>query len=142
MDPITLIVAALAAGAVTGVTDVGNEAVKDAYAMLKRLATRCLSKHEGPVQPAALVAAHNAQPEVYRAPLEAELRSAGAEADAELVAAAGRLMALADPEGTVSGKYHVDLRGATGVQVGDHGTMTVNLAPRPEHGRCRRGPGA
>src|SRR5690349_23355356 len=40
MDPVTVVVSALAAGAATGLTDTVATAVKDAYAGLKRLLTR------------------------------------------------------------------------------------------------------
>jgi secreted protein with Ig-like and vWFA domain len=52
--------------------------------------------------------------------LAAELSAAGADSDAELIAAAQALMELADQAGYQSGKYHVDARGSQGVQVGDH----------------------
>ncbi len=132
MDPITLVVAALAAGASSGIAGVASETIRDAYSALKKLVIGRLSQVDGPVPPASLVAGHEANPETYQAPLEAELRASGAESDVDVVAAARRLMALVDPEGTAVGKYTVDLRGATGVQVGDHGTMTVNVTPPPE----------
>jgi hypothetical protein len=59
-------------------------------------------------------------PETWRAPLEAELTAAGAGGDADLIAAAQGLMALADAAASRAGKYNVDLRGSQGVQVGDH----------------------
>ena len=56
LDPITLIVTALAAGAALGVTDAASSAVKDAYAGLKALVRKrfagrpdaelVLAKHE------------------------------------------------------------------------------------------------
>ena len=56
MDPITLIVTALAAGAALGVSDTASSAVKDAYAGLKALVKKrfrgkadaelVLAKHE------------------------------------------------------------------------------------------------
>lgn len=130
MDPITLIVAALGAGAASGVTDVAGQAVQDAYAALKGLVARKLKSGEGPIDPASLLTAYETQPEAYQAALEAELGASGADRDRELVTAAEHLLSLADPDGAASGKYRVDLRGATGVQVGDHGTMTVNVSPR------------
>ena len=43
MDPITLIVTALASGAALGVTDTASSAVKDAYAELKALVKKRLA---------------------------------------------------------------------------------------------------
>ena len=44
MDPITLIVTALAAGAALGITDTASSAIKDAYAGLKALVKKRLGK--------------------------------------------------------------------------------------------------
>jgi hypothetical protein len=41
------------------------------------------------------------------------------------------LLALLDPTGTRAGKYMVDLRGAQGVQVGDHNTQTNTFSTPP-----------
>ena len=49
-----------------------------------------------------------------------ELGEAGADRDADLVAAAQALMNLMDHAGARAGKYTVDVRGAQGVQIGDH----------------------
>jgi hypothetical protein len=47
MDPITLIVTALAAGAALGVTDTASAMVKDAYAGLKALVRKRLGGRPG-----------------------------------------------------------------------------------------------
>ena len=76
MDPITLIVTALAAGAALGITDTASSAIKDAYAGLKAL----VRKRLGSRSDAELVLArHEQAPETWRAPLMAELDQAGAD---------------------------------------------------------------
>jgi len=116
MDPITLIVTALAAGAALGVTDTASAMVKDAYAGLKALVRKRLGGRPG----AELVlAGHEQAPETWQAPLMAELSETGADRDRELIAAAKALMELVGEAGGV-GKYAVDVRGAQGIQVGDH----------------------
>jgi uncharacterized protein YmfQ (DUF2313 family) len=74
---------------------------------------------------------------VWQAPLSAELVAVGADTDAQLIAAAQRVMALVDESGSQSGKYLVDLREAQGVQVGDHNTQTNTFTTprRDEHWR-------
>jgi hypothetical protein len=120
MDPITLIVTALAAGAASGVRDTASSAVKDAYANLKAL----LRKRFAGRQAGELVLAeHEKAPETWREPLALQLGEAGAGRDADLVAAAQELMRLVDAAGSRAGKYTVDVRGAQGVQVGDHGVQ-------------------
>ncbi len=116
MDPITLIVTALAAGAVLGVKDTASAAVKDSYAGLKALVHRRLA---GRPDAELVLARHLQAPDTWRAPLMAELDQAGAGHDANLVAAAEALMRLVDAAGARSGKYTVDARGAQGVQIGD-----------------------
>ena len=76
MDPITLIVAALVAGAALGVQDVASAMVKDAYANLKALVKKRLGGGPG----AELVLSkHEQAPETWQAPLMAELAQAGAD---------------------------------------------------------------
>lgn len=116
MDPITLIVTALAAGAALGVKDSASSLVRDAYVGLKAMVRKRLGN--GPDADVVL-AKHEQAPETWQAPLMAELAQAGADRDSELIAAAQALLQLAGkPEGP--GKYTVDVRGAHGVQVGDH----------------------
>lgn len=120
MDPITLIVTALAAGAALGITDTASSAIKDAYAGLKALVRKRLG---GRPDAELVLARHEQAPQTWRAPLMAELDEAGAGHDADLVAAAEVLMRLVDEAGARAGKYTVDVRGAQGVQIGDRNTQ-------------------
>lgn len=130
MDPITLIVTALAAGVGQGITDTASAAVKDAYA---RLRARVKKRLGGGAGAELVLAKHEKAPETWQAPLMAELAESGADGDRELIAAA---QALLDLVGRTAGpgKYTVDARGAQGVQVGDHGRQdNVFNAPPDGH---------
>jgi RIP homotypic interaction motif len=117
MDPITLIVTALAAGAALGAQDTVSAMIKDAYAGLKVLVKERLGSRPG----AKLVLArHEQAPETWQGPLMAELAATGADGDRDLIAAAQALLDLADAAGGRTGKYTVDAGGAQGVQIGDH----------------------
>ena len=117
MDPISLIVTALAAGAALGVQDTASAMIKDAYASLKALVTKRLGGGPG----AELVLAkHEGAPETWQAPLMAELAESGADGDHDLIVAAQALLDLVGDAGGRAGKYTVDVRGAQGVQIGDH----------------------
>jgi hypothetical protein len=122
MDPVKLIVTALAAGAGLGLKDAASSAVKDAYESLKALAGKRLAgRRDG-----GLVLARYAQaPETWEGVLAAELAAAGAgdDDDTDLVAAAQALMRLVDAPGWRAGKYVVDVRDSQGVQVGDQNTQ-------------------
>jgi len=128
VDPVTLIVAALAAGASSALQDGASAAVKDAYARLKALVRkRFAARPKGEL----VLAEHEAAPQTWEAPLAAELSAAGADGDADLVAAAQALMSLVDEAGSRSGKYVVAVRDSQGVVVGDHATQTNTFGPRP-----------
>jgi hypothetical protein len=126
MDPVTLIVTALAAGAASALQDGASAAVKDAYARLKALVSK---RFAGRAKAELVLAEHRAAPQTWGKPLAAELFAAGAESDADLVAAAQALMSLVDEAGSRAGKYVVTVRDSQGVQVGDHNTQTNIFGP-------------
>jgi hypothetical protein len=127
MDPVTLIVTALAAGAASALQDGVSSAVKDAYGRLRTLVKRRFAGH--PDGELAL-ARHESAPHTWEAPLAAELSTVNAASDPDLVTAAQALMSLVDETGFRAGKYRVDLRGAQGVQVGDYNTQTNTFGPQ------------
>jgi len=130
MDPVTLIETALVAGAGVGMKNTASAAVQDAYASLKALVSRRLAgRPEGEL----VLARHEKAPQMWQAPLAAELAAVEAGRDRELVAAAQSLMHLVDAEGDRAGKYNVDVRGGQGVQVGDHNVQR-NLFGGPPSG--------
>lgn len=110
MDPITLILTALAARAASGLQDSASSAMKSAYASLKALVKRHLS--DRPAGELALPEYETAQ-DGWERPLTAQLEAAGADQNAELVKAAQALMGLVDGAGSRTGKYAIDVRGST-----------------------------
>ena len=128
MDPVTLIVTALAAGAALGIKDAASSGVKDAYTGLKALVRKRLG---GRPDGELVLAKHEQAPEIWRAPLMAELDQAGADRDPGLVGAAEALMRLVDEAGARAGKYVVDVRGAQGVQIGDRNTQYNEFGAPP-----------
>jgi hypothetical protein len=128
MDPVTLIVAALAAGAASGAGEAATTAVKDAYQGLKRLVS---ARFAGRNPAEVALAEHETDPDTWQAPLARELLQTGTDTDPEVIEAAQRLMALLDQTGTRAGKYTVDLRGAQGVQLGDHNRQLNQFSTPP-----------
>ncbi|MFI6332866.1 hypothetical protein ACIBBG_31740 [Micromonospora chersina] len=94
MSGVELIVAALAAGASAGVTNTATAAVQDAYAGLKKALRGWFGGSEGAWQ---MLQADETQPDVWRARLGDQLIASGASENAEILAAARRLLAAADP---------------------------------------------
>src|SRR3984893_5116252 len=128
MDPVTLIVTALAAGAASALQDGASAAVKDAYTRVRALVRR---RFAGRPKGELVLAEHEAAPQTWQAPLAAELAAAGADGDADLVAAAQALMSLVDGAGARSGKYRVTVRDSQGVQVGDHNRQDNKFGAGP-----------
>jgi hypothetical protein len=122
VDPVALIVTALAAGAGAAVQDEAPDAIKDAYAQLQDGVRRRLA-----LCPDAelVLAQHGADPQAGHVLLASKLARAGAGNDAGLTAAAVALMELVDAAGTQAGKYVLTAFGSQGVQVGG-GNSQVN----------------
>jgi hypothetical protein len=121
MDPVTLIVAALAAGAAAGMGDTASQAIKDAYAGLKALLKR---RFAGNAKAEETLADHEADPETYEKPLAKQLEAAGAQADPEILEAAEELLKKADEAG-IKTKYHVQVTGGKVGIIGDHGHIDI-----------------
>jgi hypothetical protein len=123
MDPVTLIVTALGAGAAMGLQDGTAQAVKNTYVRLKALVRKRLTSR---AKAELVLTEYEVAPQVWEAPLAA----ADADADADLVAAAQALMSLVDEVGSRSGKYSVTVRDLQGIQVCDHNTQTTTFGTR------------
>jgi hypothetical protein len=135
MDPVTMIVSAVAMGAAAGLTDTASAVVTDAYAALKGVIT---GRYPG-VDVAAVENKPESTPK--RESLAEDLREAGADHDADLVEAARQVIAAvkADAAG-VGPALGIDLEGVeaaalrirsvtsdgTGVRVRD-GTFTGDI---------------
>lgn len=104
MDPVTLIVTALVAGAAAGLKDTASSVIKDAYGGLKGLVRRKLAGRPGGE---LVLDRHEQDPQVWDKPLAQELTAAGAADDPDLVSAAQALMQLVDAAGYAAGKYQV-----------------------------------
>ncbi|MFX0578871.1 hypothetical protein [Nocardia nepalensis] len=92
MDPVTLMAAAIAAGAAAGLTDTSKQAVIDAYGSVRELITRRYHSVD--------LTGVEAQPELeaQHAELAQELQHAGAGDDEELLHRLRRLVQLIDDD--------------------------------------------
>lgn len=126
MEPVTLILTALAAGTSAGVLDAlkddAKEKVKAAYGKLHGLVKNRVS---GRPHGELALAEYESSPKKWEGLLTAELIEAGAAQDDDLVAAAKVLLELIDQSGAKSGKYNVTIKDSKAVQVGD-GNFQVN----------------
>ncbi|BAY26759.1 hypothetical protein NIES2100_65750 [Calothrix sp. NIES-2100] len=122
MEPISLIIAALGAGAIAAAKDTAGTAVKDAYQGLKTLIKK---RFESEPKAQMVLEEHETDPETYEAPLKKKLAEAGADKDAEIIKLAQELLKQLKPEESAAGKYNTVFQGEVkGVQVGDSNTQT------------------
>ena len=121
MEPVALILGALAGGTASGVGQTATKAVQDAYEALKSAILRRFGDRPRGVQ---ALEDHAEDAETYEKPLAKQLRESGADTDPQIIAAAKELLRLLDEQGVRGPKYSVDLRGAMGVQVGDGNTQS------------------
>ncbi|AFR28659.1 hypothetical protein [Arthrobacter sp. Rue61a] len=122
MDPVTLIVAALVAGAASGTTDTVSQAMKDGYAGLKKLLVSRFGDSQKALQ---TLDDHEDDPETYEKPLVKQLRESQADQDDQILKAAEAVLQAANEAGFAT-KYQVVVSGGKVGIVGDHGHVTVN----------------
>jgi len=125
MDPLSLIVTALLAGASAGMAEVTTEGVKDAY---QALVSRLRRSFAGRAQAETALVEYEKNPEVWETPLRHELARVGADKDEELVAAAQDLLARIDPEQAQAGRFNVQIDGnVQGWVQGDHASVRMTF---------------
>lgn len=118
MTGVEIILAALAAGAGLGATDVAKSAVTDTYEALRGvLRDRLVGRRAR-----RMVTDDSPLPEGWQEELGSELERSGAAADAEILSIARRLLTQTGSTRSAS-KYVVDASGAKGVYIGDGGTQ-------------------
>ncbi len=130
MDPISLIEAALVAGAAASAKDTASQAIKDAYSGLKTLLNRLfVDKPKAQI----ILDEHEADHKTYEKPLKKLLTEAQAYQDADLLAAAERVMTLVQPQQIGMGKFTIQNTGTVqGQNIGDQNTITQTFGSPPK----------
>ena len=133
MDLITTaIVAALSAGAASGLTEVSKTAVTDTYQTLKDLLAKKFGASSEVVQ---AIDRLEAKPESARHQemLQEELVTINAGQDHEVIAAAKHVLAQVHPQQVVMSKFttqnNASIQGQT---IGDHNTITQQFGEVPQ----------
>jgi disulfide oxidoreductase YuzD len=135
MEPISLILAALAAGAVAAAKDTAGTAVKDTYEGLKALIKKKFAE-QGKADSSTILDKYEQKPEKTKALLEDELVEAGLKElkeDDEIIKIAQEVMKKEDPEGAKEGKYNLNISGGVQNVVGQNiGTATQTVTYNPK----------
>ncbi len=137
MDPISLVVGALAAGAAAGLSESASAAVTSAYTALRERVRVLLAGDRAGTAALDLLDDPDAVGEgaqLYERPLRRALERTPSAMDAETVAAAQRMMALVDAAGSNASRYVVDASHAQGVQVGDGNYQAITFSTPPAGG--------
>jgi hypothetical protein len=133
VDPVTLIVTALVAGAAAGAKDTATAAIKEAYATFKSMIKKRLSGDFA----AEVVEKHEKSPEAYASALKEEITAAGLDKDSDVLAAAQALVDGAEAAGVEVKKISQIASGSQNVQTADNqGSVSVSYGtPPPATGR-------
>lgn len=106
MDSLKLIITALTTGSATSVKDTASEALREAYTGLKTLIQhKCAGKATAEIA----LTQYETKPDVWRTPLEEELKDAEIYRDENIIKAAQWMMMLIQPEQAVQGKFDVQI---------------------------------
>lgn len=108
MEPLSLIIAALGAGAIAAAKDTAETAVKDAYQLLKGLIKK---KLEGDAFGQGIVDAKPEEIEQVQGLLKDKLSKAGVDRDEEIIKLAQELLKQEKPEEFKAGKYNSQIAG-------------------------------
>lgn len=124
MEPTTLILAALAAGAAAAAQDTASQAIKDAYAGLKALVQK---RFAGKPEAEMVLTQHEKKPDVWQEPLKDALTETGANKDEEIIRQAQQVMKLVNPQQVSQGKYNIQIGEGKGIVIGDNAQVTQNF---------------
>ena len=124
MDPISLIEAALVAGAAATAKDTATQAIKDAYTGLKTSLSRLFA---GKPKAQIVLDEHENDPETYEKPLKKLLAEAHADQDTELLAAVERVRTLVPPQQIGTGQYTIQNTGPVQGQIIGGSDHQINL---------------
>jgi hypothetical protein len=122
MDPVTLILGGLVAGASASSQAVGSEAVKDSYSALKALIQRKLA---GKRDAELVLHKYEEKPEAWKEPFKETLRQTHIDAQ--------RLLTLVHPQQAAMGKFNVQIAGnVQGFLQGDNAHVTMVFGDQPK----------
>ena len=116
MDPVSVVVAAMSAGSVTGLGGGASRAIGVAYEGLK---SKVFRKDSESSVGALLADEYENDPETWQAAFRRYVEREGVQRDPEVLELALDLLRLVDERGSGQGRYDVTIRGSQGVVIGD-----------------------
>lgn len=123
MDPMSLLLAALTAGATAAAKDTASQAVKDSYASLKTL---ILQRFAGKQTAEVALTEYEKDEKTWKKPLQKALTDTGIDQDQTILQQAQFLLKQADPQQASSGKYIIHINQGYGNVIGDGSEVEQN----------------
>ncbi len=120
MDPVSMVLAALAAGATVAAKDTTSQAIKDAYSGLKSLLQQRFAKKP---QAEMALAEYEKDKDTWKKPLQKSLIEAGIDRDEAITHQAQQVLKLINPQQAAQGKYIVQIGEGYGIAIGDEATV-------------------
>jgi hypothetical protein len=117
MDPMSLLLAALATGATAAAQDTTSQVIKDSYAGLKAL---ILKRFAGRQAAETALAEYEKDEETWKKPLQKSLTEVGADRDEAILQQAQHLLKQINPQQASQGKYNINIGEAKGNAIGDN----------------------
>ncbi len=128
MEPVSLIVAALVAGASVSANTAVQAVTAEAYKRLKQV---ILQRFGGDRDKQTALENFERDPATSAEPLTQALTASGVHQDEAAVRAARTVLENLDPAGAAAGKYSLKVSGdVQGLVQGDHSTVTMNFGER------------
>jgi hypothetical protein len=121
MDPVSVVLAALAAGATAAARDTASQAVKDAYAGLTALVKK---RFDQKPQAEMTLTEYEKDTDTWEKPLHKSLVETGADQDEAIVRQAQQVLKLVNPQQASQGKYNVQIVEGKGIVIGDNPQVT------------------
>ena len=125
MDPISLVLTALAAGALAATKDTTSQAIKDAYTGLKMLISKRFEKKP---QAQMTLREYEKDEDTWKKPLQKALIEAGADQDEAIIRQSQQVLKFINPQQTAQGKFNVQIGEGKGVVIGDHAQVEQHFS--------------
>jgi alkyl hydroperoxide reductase subunit AhpF len=128
LEPLTLILTALSAGAAAALQETAAAGVKDAYHGLRTLIQQ---KFGSQPKNNDHLDEYTKDPDTWEKPLARDLQLAAADKDEEILQASKSLLELLQSQSS-TGKYNVQISDAQGIVVGEYAKVEMKFGTKPK----------
>jgi len=128
MDPVSMVVAAVAAGAIAAAKDTASDAIKSTFRSLINLVHRGLG---GDATAEAALKEFEKDPETWEKPLTKAVADHNLAQDDAVLSLAKELLKLIEEAEPSKGKYNIKIEHGQGIVIGDQADVTMSFGKDP-----------